>query len=132
MRSRYSAYATANVDYIVETHDPEHVKDVDRASTEIWAKQSTWLGLEITHTERGEKDDDVGVVEFVARYKIKGATINHRERAEFRKHNGRWVFVDGQEIKGPPIVHDAPRPGRNDLCPCGSGKKYKKCCAKAA
>ena len=25
------------------------------------------------------------------------------------------------------IVHDAPKPGRNDLCPCGSGKKYKKC-----
>ncbi|MGD9773768.1 SEC-C metal-binding domain-containing protein, partial [Diaphorobacter sp.] len=20
------------------------------------------------------------------------------------------------------------QPGRNDLCPCGSGKKYKKCC----
>ncbi len=28
-----------------------------------------------------------------------------------------------------PIVKDA-QPGRNDLCPCGSGKKYKKCCGK--
>jgi preprotein translocase subunit SecA len=27
-----------------------------------------------------------------------------------------------------PIVRDAPKVGRNDLCPCGSGKKYKKCC----
>ncbi len=26
------------------------------------------------------------------------------------------------------VVHDQPRPGRNDPCPCGSGKKYKKCC----
>jgi hypothetical protein len=26
------------------------------------------------------------------------------------------------------IVHDTPRVGRNDLCPCGSGKKFKKCC----
>lgn len=25
------------------------------------------------------------------------------------------------------IVNDAPTPGRNDACPCGSGKKYKKC-----
>ncbi|MEZ4398750.1 MAG: SEC-C metal-binding domain-containing protein [Kofleriaceae bacterium] len=25
------------------------------------------------------------------------------------------------------IVHDAPKVGRNDVCPCGSGKKYKKC-----
>ena len=24
-----------------------------------------------------------------------------------------------------------PRIGRNDLCPCGSGKKYKKCCFQA-
>ncbi len=27
-----------------------------------------------------------------------------------------------------PIVRDAPKVGRNDLCPCGSGKKSKKCC----
>jgi preprotein translocase subunit SecA len=26
------------------------------------------------------------------------------------------------------IVREAPKVGRNDLCPCGSGKKYKKCC----
>jgi len=28
------------------------------------------------------------------------------------------------------IVRNAPRVGRNDACPCGSGKKYKKCCGK--
>jgi hypothetical protein len=28
-----------------------------------------------------------------------------------------------------PQVHSSPRIGRNDPCPCGSGKKYKKCCA---
>jgi SEC-C motif len=27
-----------------------------------------------------------------------------------------------------PIRHPQPKPGRNDLCPCGSGKKFKKCC----
>jgi len=27
-----------------------------------------------------------------------------------------------------PVVSDG-RPGRNEACPCGSGKKYKKCCA---
>ncbi|MGA3065929.1 MAG: SEC-C metal-binding domain-containing protein [Tepidisphaeraceae bacterium] len=26
-----------------------------------------------------------------------------------------------------PIVRETPKVGRNDLCPCGSGKKYKKC-----
>ena len=31
-----------------------------------------------------------------------------------------------------PVVRDAPKTGRNDPCPCGSGKKYKKCCGKDA
>jgi len=30
------------------------------------------------------------------------------------------------------IVREAPKVGRNDLCPCGSGKKYKKCCGATA
>ena len=28
-----------------------------------------------------------------------------------------------------PVVREEPKVGRNDPCPCGSGKKYKKCCA---
>jgi|GEM_PF-1191474 len=31
----------------------------------------------------------------------------------------------------PTIRNDSPRVGRNDPCPCGSGKKYKKCCGRA-
>ena len=31
-------------------------------------------------------------------------------------------------VKVKTIVRDVPKVGRNDLCPCGSGKKYKKCC----
>jgi uncharacterized protein YecA (UPF0149 family) len=32
----------------------------------------------------------------------------------------------GQPIRSAPVVADE-KIGRNDLCPCGSGKKYKKC-----
>jgi len=32
----------------------------------------------------------------------------------------------------PQTVRVTPKPGRNDPCPCGSGKKYKKCCGAAA
>ncbi|KAB2893057.1 MAG: hypothetical protein F9K40_17435, partial [Kofleriaceae bacterium] len=35
------------------------------------------------------------------------------------------------EVQGT-VVHDAPKVGRNDPCPCGSGKKYKKCHGAAA
>ena len=34
--------------------------------------------------------------------------------------------------KAEPIVNAGPKVGRNDLCPCGSGKKYKNCCGKNA
>jgi len=29
-----------------------------------------------------------------------------------------------------PIVRETPKVGRNEPCPCGSGKKYKKCCGR--
>ena len=32
--------------------------------------------------------------------------------------------------KGKPLVREQPKIGRNDPCPCGSGKKYKKCCGR--
>ena len=35
---------------------------------------------------------------------------------------------DGSVSKKTVVVRKAERVGRNDLCPCGSGKKYKKCC----
>jgi SEC-C motif domain protein len=132
MRARYAAYALGNIDYILSSHDPDNVKDVDRGNTEQWSKNSTWLGLEILKTERGQPEDTQGSVDFVARYKLKGVTINHRERATFRKHEGRWVFVDGQEITAPTVKREGPVVGRNDPCPCGSGKKFKKCCGAAA
>lgn len=132
MRARYSAYATQNVDFVLSSHDPEKPDEVDRDSTEQWSKQAEWLGLEIVRTTNGGEGDYHGEVEFVARYKMRGATVNHRELATFRRHNGDWVFVDGKDIAGPPVKHEGPRTGRNDPCPCGSGKKFKKCCGKAA
>ncbi len=47
-----------------------------------------------------------------------------QHEAELRAEQG------GQVAKVETVVHDGPRIGRNDPCPCGSGKKYKKCCGK--
>jgi uncharacterized protein len=43
-----------------------------------------------------------------------------------------WAAYDLRQLwksLGPKVgtVRKAPEPGRNDPCPCGSGKKYKKC-----
>ena len=34
------------------------------------------------------------------------------------------------DVKLRPVVRQQPKVGRNDPCPCGSGKKYKKCCGR--
>jgi len=38
------------------------------------------------------------------------------------------VLLDIQKSKSATIVRNTPKVGRNSPCPCGSGKKYKKCC----
>ena len=43
-----------------------------------------------------------------------------------------WKFKDGELVPENPTVREEPKIGRNDPCPCGSGKKYKKCCGKGA
>ena len=44
-------------------------------------------------------------------------------------HEASFAMESGDEKNGPPNVLSTP--GRNDPCPCGSGKKYKKCCGMA-
>jgi uncharacterized protein YecA (UPF0149 family) len=37
-------------------------------------------------------------------------------------------FFKRIKTPGTTFIHSSPKVGRNDPCPCGSGKKYKKCC----
>jgi SEC-C motif-containing protein len=132
MRARYTAYVEAAIDYLHDSIHPSHRADFDRAATLSWSKSATWHGLEILATEGGGENDEKGVVEFRARFSVKGMAQEHHERAEFEKEGGKWYFVDGKIVNQKPVTREGPRVGRNDPCPCGSGKKYKKCCGKAA
>jgi preprotein translocase subunit SecA len=40
------------------------------------------------------------------------------------------VAVPERRLPNAHLPSSQPKVGRNDLCPCGSGKKYKKCCGK--
>lgn len=129
MRSRYTAYVKAEIPYLRETLAPEARGDFDEAAARKWAVESTWLGLEILSTQGGAAADREGTVTFAARYAQGGTTHEHRELASFKKDaGGRWHFVDAKPPKNEPVVREAPKVGRNDPCPCGSGKKHKKCC----
>ncbi len=129
MRSRYSAFTVVDMDYLHDTLAPEARHDFNRADAEKWAKGSQWQGLEIHATTGGGDEDTEGTVDFTARFKLDGRNESHREISMFRKEGERWYYVDGR-IGGPKPEQRrvAVKAGRNDPCPCGSGKKYKKCC----
>ena len=127
MRSRYSAYARHAVDYIVNTCVHRGKDDIDRKSTSDWSEQSTWLGLKIIAVEKGGITDTTGMVEFEAAYERNGLKDVHHEKANFIKDNDEWFYEDGNVITRT-VVRTSPKVGRNDACPCGSGKKYKHCC----
>jgi SEC-C motif-containing protein len=127
MRARYAAYALGEVDYVLSTHAPESREGVDRSATEAWSKNAEWRGLEIVATEAGGAKDEAGVVEFIARYAAGGKELSHHERSRFRKVDGAWAYVEGDMVKAKPVKREEPKVGRNDPCPCGSDKKYKKC-----
>ncbi|MFC1895519.1 YchJ family protein [Thermodesulfobacteriota bacterium] len=128
MRSRYSAYARGEVDYIVETTHPSRRQGHDPRMIARWSRKSDWHDLQILGVEGGGPDDDEGKVEFIAEYTEKGGRVQHHEIAEFKKSDGQWYFFDGNPPPAKQYVREGPKIGRNDPCPCGSGKKYKKCC----
>lgn len=119
MRSRFTAYATGNIDYVCDTEE-----NPQRKTIENWAKSTQFKRLRVLSSEAGGKGDETGTVTFEADFETKGETGTHRETSQFRKQEGRWVFFRGQHNP----LRTGPKVGRNDACPCGSGKKFKKCC----
>ncbi len=127
MRSRYSAYAKHNIDYIMNTTHPRTRDPSSREGAKAWAVQSQWLGLTILDTHAGATDDTEGVVEFVARFASGGQVKEHHERSLFCKHEDRWHYLQAEPADKASPIRQAAKPGRNTTCPCGSGKKYKRC-----
>ncbi len=123
MRSRYSAFCLGKIEYLLATLHPSQRQPNDRANLIQTLSRTHWVRLQILATNRGAADDDSGQVEFVATYHEDGTARQLHERSCFVKENGRWFYSSGEyENLVPP-----PKPGRNDRCWCGTGKKYKKC-----
>ena len=142
MRSRYTAFTVADLDYIKKTLAPESRKDFDGEATRKWAEEAKWKKLSIVSTKKGTAEDTKGIVEFCAFYEYEGEDIQLHEVAKFRKEkDGQWLFIDGDAHTHPAsenvenahqrpetVVRTQAKIGRNDPCSCGSGKKFKKCC----
>ena len=66
------------------------------------------------------------IEEEVAKYIMKAEIRNNLQREEVAKGQAVNPKEDGETVKKKPVVRKV-NVGRNDLCPCGSGKKYKNC-----
>jgi SEC-C motif domain protein len=114
MRSRYSAYAMGNGKYLVDTTFKESRIEEDAELIVEHAKTIVWLKLEVVTSNHDS-------VEFKAYYNDKTKIHLHHETSSFILENGQWYYNKG--------VLYATTIGRNESCPCGSGKKFKRCCA---
>ncbi len=118
MRSRYTAYTLASNDYLRESWAAEtRPEELDVADPSI-----QWLGLDIEECEQGETEDTTGTVTFTARFLSSGHHCKIHEHSRFIKRDTLWYYLDGESQSS------TAKTGRNAPCPCGSGKKYKKCC----
>lgn len=92
MRSRYTAYTLLDWKYLYKTwHKTTRPRLAQlRADTPV-----DWLGLTIVSTEKGQPDDDTGMVEFVATYHDGSHLSQLCERSHFVKENGQWLYRDG-------------------------------------
>jgi len=125
MRSRYSAFVTADIDFILKTYALETRPTEDREEILNWTKSVDWSKLEVLRTESGTESDNEGFVEFKAHYTENDLNQMIHEKSYFVKEEGSWVYVSGEYPKEKKKEN---LPGRNEPCFCGSGKKFKKCC----
>ncbi len=117
MRSRYTAYTMSDINYIQKTMCKKAAENFDLLSARNWASSVTWLGL--TVIDAPIPKNQFGTVIFFARFLDGNNKKYIYENSQFEKINGQWFYVDGVTLKI----------NRNEACPCGSGNKFKRCCA---
>lgn len=94
MRSRYSAFATDNADYLLHSWHPD-----TRPPTLRLDPDQRWVRLEILDTSGGGLFHNEGTVEFRAHYRHSSHTGVLHELSRFAKVDGRWVYVDGDTTR---------------------------------
>jgi len=133
MRSRYSAYALGgHGEYLLATWFPATARGLTAEA--LSGGDLSWCGLEVIDSSCSGDD---GTVAFRASYRDqRGRAGVLREQAVFRLVGQRWLYVGGEVGTETPASKNggqsqrraAASPGRNSLCPCGSGRKFKRCC----
>ena len=120
MRSRYSAFVLAEIDYIVKRTVPLQQTLLNSKALYQWARNTEWDGLEIVKVVP-EMDNNHALVEFNAFFLHENKRMTHHEWSAFVRIAQQWYFLD-------PTV--ATKWRLKEPCFCHSGRKFKQCCAK--
>lgn len=117
MRSRYSAFAKNQMQYLRNTTDPQTLDLIDDEANKEWSERAKFLKLEIV---RAEEKGTKGTVEFKAFYSVDDEEYVHHEVSTFRKQAGEWFFKSGK------IKDAASAPGRRpSALPASAEEKSK-------
>jgi len=128
MRARFSAFALGHIDFIINSYHSSANAHLERDQITDSTKLS-WVKLEIIDAPIIESGSKYSYVEFKAWFIEEGKLECMQERSRFvkemRAEHLQWCYLDGVHSNASNI---SKKIGRNDPCPCNSGKKYKKCC----
>lgn len=120
MKSRYSAFCTQAIGYLVATCSVTALKNNQAEDVAEFAEAAKFTRLEIVDTDLSAYPAEV---EFKAYYLFANSLCCIHERSTFIQQDGHWLYDAGTLMPAPER-----KLSRNDACPCGSEKKFKKCC----
>ena len=124
MRARFTAHVVHDFVFLHRTYRPTAQQPfVDEA--EVPTMQWTKL---VVHSHEAGRNPDTAYVDFSAYGSEAGTERVLHEKAEFIRQNGAWIYTRAVREGPAPYIASVPKPGRNNPCPCGSGKKYKQFC----
>jgi SEC-C motif domain protein len=124
MRARFCAHVNRDFGFLHRTHRPTAHKPYVPLPGEPTTR---WTRL-VVHSHAPGLTPDTATVDFSAYGIEDGAEHVLQEKAEFVREGGAWLYTRALREGPEPFRNTAKRPGRNDSCPCGSGKKFKHCC----
>ncbi|GAA60210.1 SEC-C motif domain protein [Pseudoalteromonas sp. BSi20652] len=119
MRSRYSAYVLKNAKYVYQTYAINKQQENPIKEIKDFADSCRFIKLTVINSGHENNQE---FVEFKAHYFYQNLYCELNEKSQFIKEDGQWRYLDGEIYPVADI-----KVSRNDNCPCGSGKKYKKC-----
>lgn len=120
MRSRYSAFAMGLNDYLLKSWHAS-TRPASLPHDEI----TRWKRLEVCSSN---EEGNAGAVHFRATCEEQGRWFLLEEHSLFCKESEHWFYLKADADK--PHQNTELHPGRNDVCPCGSRSKFKKCCGR--